>query len=95
MTNIVVNRQKKIIVTQQANSQQAIDSSYPITIKNTVGYSQLNFRIDKLNDVYEPPTVASGDTLVYHSANDTYVVQKLSIDDVANVDILAIDGGTF
>lgn len=95
MTNVVVTRQKKIVVTQKANTQQAIDSTYPITIKNTVGFTQLNFRIDRLNDVYEPTTAATGDTLVYNSANDTYVVQKLSIENVANVDVMAIDGGTF
>lgn len=95
MTNVVITRQKKLVVTQKANTQQAIDSTYPITIKNTVGFNQLNFRIDKMNDVYEPVGVANGDTLVYHSANDTYVVQKLSINDVGDVDVLAIDGGTF
>lgn len=95
MTNVVVTRKKKIVVTQKANTEQAIDSSYPITIKNTVGFNQLNFRIDKMNDVYEPNTVANGHTLVYHSANDTYVVQALSISNVANTDIFAIDGGTF
>jgi hypothetical protein len=95
MTNVVVTRQKKVVVTQKANTQQAIDSSYPITIKNTVGFSQLNFRIDRMNDVYEPPTVANGHTLVYHSANDTYVVQQLEIGEVGGVDTLGIDGGTF
>lgn len=95
MTNVVVTRQKKIVVTQKANTQQAIDSSYPITIKNTVGFNQLNFRLDRLHDVYEPATPANGHTLVYHSANDTYVVQQLSIADVGDVDILNIDGGTF
>lgn len=95
MTNVVVTRQKKVVVTQKANTQQAIDSSYPITIKNTVGFNQLNFRIDKMNDVYEPVGVADGHTLVYHAANDTYVVQQLSINDVGDVDVLTIDGGTF
>ena len=95
MTNIVVTRQKKVVVTQKANTQQAIDSSYPLTIKNTVGYTALNFRIDRLHDVYEPPTVSNGHTLVYNSANDTYIVQALNIADVEDVDILNIDGGTF
>jgi hypothetical protein len=95
MTNVVVTRQKKVVVTQKANTQQAIDSSYPITIKNTTGFTALNFRIDRLSDVYEPPTVANGHTLVYHSANDTYVVQQLEIGEVGGVDTLNIDGGTF
>ena len=95
MTNGVVTRQKKIVVTQKANTQQAIDSTYPITIKNTVGFNQLNFRLDRLNDVYEPNNVANGHTLVYNSANDTYLVQQLNIADVGDVDILNIDGGTF
>jgi hypothetical protein len=95
MTNVVVTRQKKVVVTQKANTQQAIDSSYPITIKNTVGFNQLNFRLDRLNDVYEPPAPSNGHTLVYNSANDTYVVQQLEIGDVGGVDVLNIDGGTF
>lgn len=95
MTNVVVTKQKKIVVTQKANTQGAIDSTYPITVKNTLGFTGVNFRLDKLNDVAEPTSPTSGDTLVYNSANDTYVVTKLSIDNVANVDTLAIDGGTF
>jgi hypothetical protein len=94
MPNYVVNRQK-VVVTQKTNAQNAIDGTYPITIKNTVGYTALNFRIDRLTDVYEPPTVANGHTLVYNSANDTYVVQQLDIGDVGGVDVLNIDGGTF
>lgn len=94
MTNVVVTRQKKVVVTQKANTQQAIDSSYPITVKNTVGFTQLNFRLDRLNDVYEPTNPADGDTLVYHSANDTYVVQKLTIGDI-DTELLTVDGGTF
>lgn len=94
MTNIVITRQKKIVVTQKANTQQAIDGSNPITIKNTVGFNQLNFRLDRLNDVYEPPNPVDGSSLVYNSANDTYVVQQLKLSDFDTAQ-LTIDGGTF
>lgn len=77
MTNVVVSRQRRVLVT------------------SAPGFSQLSLRLDKLKDVYEPAGAESGSTLVYNSANDTYVVQKLSINNVANVDILSIDGGTF
>ena len=66
-----------------------------ITLRNTTQFTPADLRLDKLKDVYEPLNPVDGDTLVYYSANDTYVVQKLSIENVANVDVLAIDGGTF
>ena len=80
MTTVVVSRQRRVSVT---------------TATSSPGISSLNFRLDKLKDVYEPPSPITGSTLVYNSANDTYVVQKLSIENVANVDTIAIDGGTF
>lgn len=94
MANYIVNRQK-VVVTQKTNAQNAIDGTYPITIKNTVGYTALNFRIDRLTDVYEPPDVANGHTLVYNSANDTYVVQQLTIGEIGDLQNLALDGGSF
>lgn len=66
-----------------------------ITLRNTTQFTPADLRLDRLKDVYEPLNPVDGDTLVYYSANDTYVVQKLSIENVANVDVLAIDGGTF
>ena len=91
MVNVVINRRKKVLVA--ANSMTGADMA--VTLRNTTAFTAADFRLDKLKDVYESVGVATGDTLVYNSANDTYVVQKLSIEQVANVDVLAIDGGSF
>lgn len=92
MTNVVVVKQKKVVVTNNANTQQGIDYVRPITIKNTLGFSTQSNRLDKLNDVVEAsPT--EGDTLVYDAANDKYVVKKLALSEI-DIDV-ALDGGTF
>jgi hypothetical protein len=91
MVNVVINRRKKVLVT--ANTLTGADMA--VTLRNTTAFTAADFRLDRLKDVYESVSVATGDTLVYNSANDTYVVQKLSIEQVANVDVLAIDGGSF
>lgn len=91
MVNVVINRRKKVLVA--ANTLTGADMA--VTLRNTTAFTAADFRLDKLKDVYESVSVATGDTLVYNSANDTYVVQKLSIEQVANVDVLAIDGGSF
>ena len=81
MINVVINRRTK--------------ADTAVTLRNTTSFTATDFRLNKMKDVYESVSVATGDTLVYNSANDTYVVQKLSIEQVANVDVLAIDGGSF
>ena len=91
MINVVINRRKKVLVT--ANTLTGADMA--VSLRNTTTFNIGDFRLDKMKDVYESVSVATGDTLVYNSANDTYVVQKLSIEQVANVDVLAIDGGSF
>lgn len=91
MVNVVINRRKKVLVT--ANTLTGADMA--VTLRNTTAFTAADFRLDRMKDVYESVSVATGDTLVYNSANDTYVVQKLSIEQVANVDVLAIDGGSF
>jgi hypothetical protein len=91
MVNVVINRRKKVLVTADALT----GADMAVTLRNTTAFTPADLRIDRLKDVYEPLSVATGDTLVYNSANDTYVVQKLSIEQVANVDVLAIDGGSF
>ena len=91
MVNVVINRRKKVLVT--ANTLTGADMA--VSLRNTTTFNIGDFRLDKMKDVYESVSVATGDTLVYNSANDTYVVQKLSIEQVANVDVLAIDGGSF
>lgn len=91
MVNVVVNRRKKVLVT----ADPITGADMAVTLRNTTAFTPNDLRIDRMRDVYESAFAATGDTLVYNSANDTYVVQKLSIEHVANVDILAIDGGTF
>jgi|Laugresu1bdmlbdd_1035124.scaffolds.fasta_scaffold07471_6 hypothetical protein len=91
MVNVVINRRKKVLVA--ANTLTGADMA--VTLRNTTAFTAADFRLDRMKDVYESDSVATGDTLVYNSANDTYVVQKLSIEQVANVDVLAIDGGSF
>ena len=91
MVNVVINRRKKVLVT--ANTLTGADMA--VSLRKTTTFNVGDFRLDKMKDVYESVSVATGDTLVYNSANDTYVVQKLSIEQVANVDVLAIDGGSF
>lgn len=90
MVNVIVNTRKKASVT---GALTGADMS--ITLRNTLNFSPNDLRLDKMKDVYEPLNPATGDTLVYNFANDTYVVKKLSIENIANVDILTIDGGTF
>lgn len=90
MVNVVVTSQKRVKVT--ANAAGAVDTN--VVLRNTTGLAATASRLDKLKDVYEHLPV-SGDTLVYNAANDTYVVQQLSIENVANVDVLGLDGGTF
>lgn len=85
MTNVVVVKQKKIIVTS-ATAQQAVDSN--VTIKNTVAYAPENFRLDRLKDVIEG-TPEDGYTLVYDKTTDKYVVSPTNVQDVS------LDGGEF
>lgn len=91
MVNVVVNRRKKVLVT----ADPITGADMAVVLRNTTSFTPNDLRIDRMKDVYEPLSPVTGDTLVYNSANDTYVVQKLSIEYVANVDVLAIDGGTF
>jgi hypothetical protein len=95
MTNVVVVKQKKVVVTTNANTQQGIDYTNPIAVRQTVGYTAQNFRLDHLNDVVEGSHPVAGDTLVYNSSNDTYEVKKLALSEIEQDISLDIDGGTF
>ena len=83
MTNVVVVKQKKIVVTS-STQQNAIDTN--VTIKNQVDYTSQNFRLDHLGDVVEG-TPEDGYTLVYNKEQDKYVV--------APVPAANLDGGEF
>ena len=88
MTNVVVSRKRTIQVSANATAG-IIDTSSPVTIKNTPSVSTPN-RLDRLNDVVAN-TEVDGATLVYNSSNDTYIVQKLDLSNVTG----NLDGGTF
>ncbi len=88
MTNVVVSRKRTIQVSANATAG-IIDTSSPVTIKNTPSVSTPN-RLDRLNDVVAN-TEVDGATLVYNSSNDTYVVQQLDLSNVTG----NLDGGTF
>ena len=62
-----------------------IQSGTPVTLK-TIN----NNRLDTLIDV-EEISPANGQTLVYRSSDDKYVVQQISLENVSG----ALDGGTF
>ncbi len=88
MTNVVVSRKRTIQVSANATAG-IIDTTSPVTIKNSPGVATPN-RLDRLNDVV-PNTEVDGATLVYNSSNDTYIVQKLDLSNVTG----NLDGGTF
>lgn len=90
MTNVVVSRKRTIQVSANATAG-IIDTSTPVVLKNnpSIGAGGVT-RLDKLTDV-AANTEVNGATLVYNSANDTYVVQKLDLSNVTG----DLDGGTF
>lgn len=67
---------------------QTIITNEPITLStSTTEYN----RLDQLLDVYEGASPENGSTLVYDSLTDTYVLQRLS----ANNLVGDLDGGSF
>jgi hypothetical protein len=89
MVNVVVGRKRTVQISTNATAG-IIDTTTPVVLKNNPLTSGGVSRLDKLTDV-AANTEINGATLVYNSANDTYVVQKL---DLANV-TGDLDGGTF
>lgn len=65
-----------------------IQSTAPVTLVTAA--SQVSVRLDDLVDVVEDFPV-NGSTLVYRSADDKYIVQQLSLENVSG----ALDGGSF
>jgi hypothetical protein len=65
-----------------------IQTTTPVTLMTTAG--QASNRLDALADV-EEIAPANGSTLVYRSADDKYVVQQLTFDNVSG----NLDGGSF
>ncbi len=91
MVNVVVGRKRDIRISANGTSG-IIDTTVPVTIKNTPTLSSMEStqRLDSLLDV-----ISSGETNgavpVYDSSIDKYVVQKLNLTDVDG----GLDGGTF
>jgi len=89
-TNVVVSRKRTIQISANATAG-IIDTSSPVVLKNNpFVVAAAATRLDTLTDVSAGGEI-DGATLVYHAANDTYVVQKLDLADVTG----NLDGGTF
>lgn len=90
MVNVVVGKKRTIQVSANATSG-IIDTTTPVTIKNTpVIPGGAGSRIDRMIDV-DPIGETNGATLVYESASDKYIVKKLDLSDVTG----DLDGGVF
>jgi hypothetical protein len=77
-------------VSVKVNQDGAIRSNAPVTIKSTIE-ARTN-RLDSLEDVVEEAgSVANGQTLVYNSDLDKYIVKAIDLGDVLGT----LDGGTF
>lgn len=93
MVNVVVASQKRVKVT--ANAAGAVDTN--VTLRNSIPYNSINFRLDHLGDVVEQ-NPSAGDTLVYNANTDKYVVKKLALSQLdidTTVPAGDIDGGSF
>ena len=90
---VIVGTKRNVQISANATAG-IIDTSTPVVLKNNPYLVSSNGigpnRLDKLYDVSATGEVDKA-TLVYYSANDTYVVEKL---DLANV-TGGLDGGTF
>jgi hypothetical protein len=81
MVNVVVATKKAIRVTANTTGE-TIQSSTPVTLKNTLNLnaSGSSSRLDALADVLEPDIPTDGATLVYNSNTDIYEVKELDLD---------------
>lgn len=75
MVNIVVASKKSIRVSANV-SGEVIQSSTPVTLKNTTRIG--SGRLDQLADVLEPATPEDGATLIYNANTDTYEVKRVT-----------------
>ena len=91
MVNVVVGRKRTIRVSANATAG-VIDSTTPVTIKNTPSLTSTaaSTRIDNLLDV-NPIGETDGATLVYDASLDKYIVKKLDLSNVTG----DLDGGVF
>jgi hypothetical protein len=89
MVNIVVSTKKSIRVSANV-SGEVIQSSTPVTLKNTTTLSNAS-RLDQLADVLEPASPEDGSTLIYNASTDKYEVKKVNLGEVEG----NLNGGTF
>jgi hypothetical protein len=89
MVNVVVSSKKSIRVTANTTGE-VIQTSTPVTLKNTTTLSNAS-RLDQLADVLEPVSPEDGSTLIYNASTDRYEVKKINLGEVEG----NLNGGTF
>ena len=89
MVNVVVSSKKSIRITANTTGE-VIQTSTPVTLKNTTSLSNAS-RLDQLTDVLEPASPEDGSTLIYNASTDTYEVKKVNLGEVEG----NLNGGTF
>ena len=89
MVTATIKRRSPTIGVKINNSTGVIQTTTPVTIQTNIT-AATNNRLDALADVVEQ-SPQNGDTLVYDSITDTYVVTRLNLQNV----IGDLDGGTF
>ena len=87
MVTATIKRRSPTIGIKVNNTTGSIQTTTPVTIQTNISSTN---RLDSLADVVEL-SPQSGDTLVYDSSTDRYVVTKLSLQNVTG----NLDGGTF
>jgi hypothetical protein len=76
MVNVVVSSKKSIRVTANTTGE-VIQTSTPVTLKNTTTLSNAS-RLDQLADVLEPASPEDGSTLIYNASTDRYEVKRIT-----------------
>jgi len=89
MVNVVVSSKKSIRITANTTGE-VIQTSTPVTLKNTTSLSNAS-RLDQLADVLEPASPEDGSTLIYNASTDRYEVKKINLGEVEG----NLNGGTF
>lgn len=89
MVNVVVSRKRNVKVSSNATGG-VIDTTVPVTLKNTPVLSSGLDTIDELRDVRLNQRT-DGSTLIYDNITDTYEVKPLDFDNIVG----DLDGGVF
>lgn len=90
VTNVIVGRKRNISVSANGTSG-ILDTTVPVTLKNTPTIVSGVDRLDSLKDVYAAGETA-GAVPVYDSTTDKYIVKKLNL----STDVIGdLDGGIF